>query len=174
MTGVWDVQGLSLPGVDYLARQKTISRLWSKLAHRVQGSLQGIPISLPCTLNHSLFTGSRRLYPIARFGKGMAVSTPSRLVVDDAGCKGGGSRPAGMGWIGEGGVTNVRADDRTLAGDFGAHPHTSQQTSTLSPVLAPHAYPPRSPAFKVGSDTMTPYSICRYDNLKVKQEGYIF
>lgn len=147
MTGVWDVQGLSLPGVDYLARQKTIRRLWSKLAHRVQGSLQGIPISLPCTLNHSLFTGSRRLYPIARFGKGMVVSTPSRLVVDDAGCKGGGSRPAGMGWM-ERGVSQMSARM--------THPHTLQQTSTLSPVLAPHAYPPRSPAFKVGSDTMTP------------------
>ncbi len=42
------------------------------------------------------------------------------------------------GWDGwRGGVTNVRADDRTLAGDFGAHPHTPHQTSTLNPVLAP-------------------------------------
>ncbi len=153
MTGVWDVQGLSLPGVDHLARRKMIRRLWSKLAHRVQGSLQGISISLPCTLNHSLFTGSRRLYPIARFGKGMVVSTPSRLVVDDAGCKGGGSRPAGMGWM-ERGVSQMSA---RMTGHWQVIlAHTPQQTSTLSLVLAPHAYPPRSPAFKVNSDTMTP------------------
>ncbi len=38
----------------------------------------------------------------------MVTSTLSSLVVDDAGCEGGGSRPAGMGWM-ERGVSQMSA-----------------------------------------------------------------